>query len=167
MMSMFWNTASAVPAYHWVFGDALAGRQDVEALVALRPQEVPAALQMADQAVGLVLRRDADAADAGIERVRQGEVDDARLAAEIDRGLGAPVGQLHQAAAAAAGQHIGHGVAGERGGLLQFWPLNVLLLSGAVGFPISFPNIRTSPSPSAAAKSPRWPAGRGTARRAR
>ena len=93
---------------------ALAGRQDVEALVALGPEEVPAALQVADQAVRLVLRGDGDAADAGIERVRQREVDDARLAAEIDRGLGAPVGQFHQAAAAAAGQHVGHGVARER-----------------------------------------------------
>ena len=93
-------------------GHALRGRQDVEALVALGPEEVPAALQVADQAVGLVLRRDRDAADAGIERVRQREVDDARLAAEIDGGLGAPVGQLHQAAAAAAGEHIGHRVAG-------------------------------------------------------
>ena len=42
----------------------LARRQDVEAFVALGAEEVPAALQMADQAVGLVLRRDADAADA-------------------------------------------------------------------------------------------------------
>ena len=49
--------------------NALAGRQDVEALVSLGPQEVPAALQMADQRMRLVLRGDADAADAGIERV--------------------------------------------------------------------------------------------------
>ena len=49
--------------------DALRGRQDVEALVALGPEEVPAALQVADQAVRLVLGRDADPADAGVERV--------------------------------------------------------------------------------------------------
>ena len=91
-------------------GDALRRRQDVEALVALGPEEVPAALQVADQAVRLVLRRHGDAADAGIERVRQREVDDARLAAEIDGGLGAAVGQLQQAAAAAAGEHVGHRV---------------------------------------------------------
>ena len=100
-----------VPA---VLRDALAGREDVEDLVALGAEEVPAALQMPDQAVRLVLRRDADAADAGIEGIRQREIDDARLAAEIDRRLGAPVGQFHQAAAAAAGQHIGHGVARQR-----------------------------------------------------
>ena len=56
----------------------------------------------------LVLGGDRDAADAGIERVGEREIDDARLAAEIDRRLGAPVGQLHQPAAAPAGEHIGH-----------------------------------------------------------
>ena len=72
------------------FGDALRGGQDVEAFVALGPQEVPALLQMADQRMGLVLGGDADAADAGIDRVGQRKIDDARLAAEIDRRLGAP-----------------------------------------------------------------------------
>ena len=70
-------------------GHALRGGQDVEALVAFGPQEVPAALQVADQRMRLVLGRDADAADARIDRVGQREVDDPRLAAEIDRGLGA------------------------------------------------------------------------------
>ena len=97
-----------------VLRDALARGQDVEALVPLGAEEVPAALEMADQAVGLVLGRDGDAADAGVERVRQREVDDARLAAEEDRGLGPLVGQLHQPAAAASGEHIGHGVARQR-----------------------------------------------------
>ena len=59
----------------------------------------------------LVLGRNADAADAGIQRVRQREIDDARLAAEVDRGLGAAIRQLLQATAAAAGQDIGHRVA--------------------------------------------------------
>ena len=59
------------------FGDALGRRQDVKALVTLGPQEVPAALKVADKAVGLVLCRDRDAANAGVESVRQGEVDDA------------------------------------------------------------------------------------------
>ena len=97
-----------------VFGDPLRGGQDVEALVALGPEERPAALQMADQAVRLVLRRDADAPDARVDRVGQGEIDDPGLAAEEHRGLGTLVGQLQQAAAAAAGEHVGHGVAGER-----------------------------------------------------
>ena len=74
--------------------DALAGGQDVEALVALGAEEVPAALQVADQGMRLVLGGDADAADAGVQRVRQREVDDPGLAAEVDRRLGAAVGQL-------------------------------------------------------------------------
>ena len=78
-------------------GHALRGREDVEAFVALGPQEVPAALQVTDEAVGLVLRRHRDAANAGIERVREGEVDDARLAARNRRrawraGPSAPAG---------------------------------------------------------------------------
>ena len=91
-----------------VVAEALAGGQDVEGLVAHRLQEVPAALQVADQAVRLVLRGHRDAPDAGVERVGEREVDDARLAAEIDRRLGAPVGEFHQPRAAAAGEHIGH-----------------------------------------------------------
>ena len=98
------------------FRDALGGRQDVEALVALGPEEVPAALQMADQAVRLVLGRDTDAADAGIQRIGQREVDDARLAAEIDRRLGASVGKLHQARAAPTGENIRHGRSGKLAG---------------------------------------------------
>ena len=113
MMSMFWIHRIGRAEVPVVLGDALAGRQDVEALVALRLQEVPAALQVADQAVRLVLGRDGDAADAGIERIGQREIDDARLAAEIDRGLGAPIRQLHQPGAAPAGEHIGHRVAGK------------------------------------------------------
>ena len=70
---------------------------------------------MADQAVRLVLGRDADAANAGVEGVGEGEVDDAGLAPEVDRGLGPPVGQLQQAAAFAAGEHIGHRRTGKRG----------------------------------------------------
>ena len=97
-----------------IFRDALARRENVEAFVTLGAKEAPAALQMADEAVRLILRRDADAPDAGIERIGEREIDDARLAAEIDRGLGAPVGQLHQPRAAAAGEHIGHGVTRER-----------------------------------------------------
>jgi hypothetical protein len=66
---------------------------------------------MADQAVRLVLGGDRDTADAGIDRVRQREIDDARFAAEIDRGLGAAVGQLQQPAAASPCQHEGERVA--------------------------------------------------------
>ena len=95
-------------------GHALAGRQDVEALVSFGPEEVPAALEMADQAVRLVLRRHADAPDAGVQCIGKREIDDPRVAAEIHGRLGADIGQLHQSAAAPSGEDICHGVAGER-----------------------------------------------------
>ena len=95
-------------------GDALRSRQHVEAFVALGPQEVPALLQMADQGMGFVLGGDADAANTGVDRIGQCEVDDARLAAEIDRRFGAAFGQFGQTAAAAARQHIRHRIACQR-----------------------------------------------------
>ena len=95
-------------------GDALRGGEDVEAFVALGAQEVPAALKVPDERVRLVLRGDADAADARVDRVRQREVDDPALAAEINRRLGTGVGQLVQPAAASAREHIGHGVTRQR-----------------------------------------------------
>ena len=96
-------------------GDALAGGKDVEALVALQPEEIPAALQMTDQAVGLVLGRHADASDAGIERIRQGKVDNAGFTAKVDRWLCPPLGQFQQTSSLAASKHIGHGRTGKGG----------------------------------------------------
>ena len=78
------------------------------------PKEVPAHLQMPNEAMGLVLGRDRDPADAGVHGVRQREIDNARLAAKIDRRLGAPVGQFHQPAAAPAGKDKGEGMTRER-----------------------------------------------------
>ncbi len=111
----------------FLVGDPLAGRQDIEALVAFRPEEVPAALHMPDQAVRLVLGGHGDAADAGVQRVGQGEIDDAELAAEEHGRLGAHVGQFEQPAAATAGQHIGHGLAGE--GAAEAWSIRHETLS--------------------------------------
>jgi hypothetical protein len=85
--------------------DALLGGQQVDELVHLRLHETPAALHVAQQAVRLVLGDHADAADVGIEAVRQREVDDAELAAEVHRRLGPRVGQFLEPTATAAGQH--------------------------------------------------------------
>ena len=95
-------------------GHALAGRQDIEAFVPFGAEVVPAALKMANEAVRLVLRCHTDAPDAGIERVRQGEIDDPRVAAEIHRGFRADIGQLQQSAAAPTGKDVGHRISGER-----------------------------------------------------
>ena len=78
------------------FIDPLGGGQHVEHLVAFGPKEDPATLQMSDQAVGLVLGRHADAANAGIDRVGQREIDDPALAAEEDCRFRPPVRQLFQ-----------------------------------------------------------------------
>ena len=93
--------------------EPLLRRQQIEELVHLRAQERPAHLQMAQQAVRLVLGQHADPADARIDAVRQREIDDAELAAEKYRRLGAPVGQLVQPAAAAARQHQRDGAPGK------------------------------------------------------
>jgi len=83
----------------------LLGRHHIDELAEVGLQEAPAALDMADQALGLVLREHADAADAGVHAVRQRKVDDRELAGEGHGRLGAPVGELMQPRASTAGQH--------------------------------------------------------------
>ena len=97
---------------HRVGGAAIPGRlvepllrrQQVEELVHLRAQKRPAHLQVPQQAVRLVLGQHGDPPDVRVEAVRQDEIDDAELAAEEHRRLGAAVGQLLEPAAAAAGE---------------------------------------------------------------
>ena len=84
---------------------ALLRGQQVDKLVHLRPQKGPAALQMAQQTVALVLGDHADPPDARIEAVGQREIDDPELAAEIHRRLGPHIGQALQPAAAPACKH--------------------------------------------------------------
>ena len=96
------------------FGNPLTCRKNVETLVASRAEKVPAAREVANQTVRLVLRGDADAADARVQGIGKREVDDPRLAAEIDRRLGPPVGQLEETAAAPASENKGHGLTPDR-----------------------------------------------------
>src|SRR5689334_15057692 len=46
-----------------LFGDPLAGRENVEALIAFGPEEIPPALQMPNEAMRFVLGRNTDAAN--------------------------------------------------------------------------------------------------------
>ena len=101
---------AAIPAR--VVG-ALLGRQKIDELVHLAFEEAPATLHMAQQAVRLVLRDHADAADTRVQAVRQCEVDNAELAAEIHRRLGAAVGQALEPAAPPAGQYQRDGAFGQ------------------------------------------------------
>src|SRR5579871_2372514 len=82
--------------------DALARGQDIEAFVALGAKEIPAHLKVTNEAVSLVLRCNRDPADARIQGVRESEIDNPRLPAEIDGRFGPPVSQLQKPAAAAA-----------------------------------------------------------------
>ena len=61
--------------------------------------------QVLNERMRLVLCQDAHSAHAGVETVRQREVDDAELAAEVEPGLGAPGRQFVQPAPLAAGQN--------------------------------------------------------------
>jgi hypothetical protein len=47
--------------------------------------------------------------DAGVQAIREGKIDDAKLAAKINCRFGTPVGQVVQAAAAAVCKHQGNG----------------------------------------------------------
>ncbi|MND93382.1 hypothetical protein D3C80_855680 [compost metagenome] len=95
------------------FVDLLLGGKELDELVEAAIEETPAALDVADQAVGLVLGGDADLADARVDAVGEGEVDDAELAGKVHRGFGAELGQLLESTATAAGQDDGEGVAGQ------------------------------------------------------
>jgi len=87
--------------------DALGGGKDLDEFSELLVQKTPAALQMTDEGVGLVLRQHPDAPDAGIHAIGQGKINDPELAAEGYRGLCAPASQVPQPIAAPAGQDQG------------------------------------------------------------
>ncbi|MNG11849.1 hypothetical protein D3C84_954180 [compost metagenome] len=58
--------------------------------------------------MGLVLGDHTHPANAGVDAVGEHEIDDAELAAEMDGGLGAIVGQLLQATTTSPCEHQGH-----------------------------------------------------------
>jgi hypothetical protein len=66
-----------------------------------------------DERVRLVLGQHRDLADAGVDAVRQREVDDAELAAERGRRLATVLGEVPQPLAAAAGHDHGKRPAGQ------------------------------------------------------
>ena len=96
------------------FPHSLLGGKHVQELLQRGVQEVPASLQVLDQAVRLVLGRDTDPANAGIDAIAEREIDDAVLATERHRGLGTPIGQLLQPRASPTRQDDGVGIAYQR-----------------------------------------------------
>jgi hypothetical protein len=85
-----------------VLARLLLRRDHVDELAELAAEVAPAALHVLDQRLRLVLREQADLADAGVHAVRQHEIDDAELAAEGRGGLAAMLVSSAQALAAAA-----------------------------------------------------------------
>ena len=87
-----------------VLADALHGRQNLDELAQVAGHDVPALADVAVQRQGLVLGEDVDVAQVGVDAVGERDVDDAVIAAEGDRRLGAVARQGIQAFARAAGQ---------------------------------------------------------------
>ena len=85
--------------------EPLLRRNDVNKLALFRAQPAPTPHEMLDEGMRLVLRENADAADAGIEAVGKGEIDNPELATERHCRLGPPIGERSEAAAAPAGQY--------------------------------------------------------------
>ena len=93
------------------FVHALLRGQQVNEFIELVAQKRPAVLQVAQQAVRLVLREHANAVQAGVEAVRQHKINDAVFATHVNGRLGAVVGQGLQPGAAPTRQHQGNGLA--------------------------------------------------------
>ena len=80
------------------------GRHRDDELLLEQPTELPAVREVLQQRLALELREDVDGVDARVDEVAEDEVDDAVLAPERYRRLGALLGQRKQARAFAAGQ---------------------------------------------------------------
>ena len=97
-----------------VLADALLRRQDLDELAELLRHDVPAHADVPVERERLVLRGDEDAAQPGVDAVAQREVDDAVRPAEVDRRLGALLGQRIEPLAGAAGEHDDEAVVEQR-----------------------------------------------------
>ena len=71
-----------------MLADALLRRQNLDELAELFRHDVPAHPDVTVERERLVLRRDEDAAESGIDAVAEREIDDPVGAAEVDGGLG-------------------------------------------------------------------------------
>src|SRR6266851_9198438 len=79
-----------------LLGNALTGRQNIEAFVSFGTKKIPTHLQVSNEAMCLVLGGNRDAADARIHSVGEGKIDNARLATKIDGRLGASISQFQK-----------------------------------------------------------------------
>ena len=93
--------------------DALLGRQQLHEFPEFAAQETPAALDVLDQGMRLVLGQHANPPDSRIDAVGQRKIDDPILSAEGGRRFGAPQGELFEPAAAATGEDQREGLPGQ------------------------------------------------------
>jgi len=108
-MSRFWNTVqvlehgiggAAVPA----IAQLLLRRHDVDVFAQAGLQEPPAAFDVTNQTLGLVLGQHPDAAQAGVNAVGENEVDDAQGPAKRHGRFGAVIRQATQPGASSASE---------------------------------------------------------------
>ena len=96
-----------------VSADLLLRRNQFDEFAEFTAQIAPAALNVLDQGLRLVLGQYRDLADAGIDAVRQDEIDDLELAAERRRRLAAMLGERLEAFAAPSRHHHRQRAAGQ------------------------------------------------------
>jgi hypothetical protein len=81
-------------AHEPIASGALRGRKDLDKFPKIALEEAPGIDQVLDQRVGFVLGKHADSANPGIDAVGQREIDNPKIATEINRGLRAPLRQF-------------------------------------------------------------------------
>src|SRR5690606_21124103 len=91
---------AAIPA----LAGALLRRQQFDIFSKLVAQETPAMLYVLDQRMRLVLRQHADTANAGVDAVRQGKIDETEAPAKRHGRLYAMLGQRAEPRALSAGK---------------------------------------------------------------
>ena len=91
-----------------VLADALLRAENLDELAEFVGDDAPSHAEVPAERQRLVLERDEDLPQPGVDAVAQREVDDAVGAAEVDRRLGAFLRQRIQPFADAAGQHHDH-----------------------------------------------------------
>ncbi len=101
--------SAAIP----MLADLLLRRNELHELSQLAAQIAPAALNVLDQRLSFVLREHRNLADAGIDAIRQHEIDDAEFSAEGRGRLAAMLSECFEAFAAPAGHNYRECSAGQ------------------------------------------------------
>src|SRR2546428_6508884 len=98
-------------------GEKLLGGNRKNEFVLIVVENIPTEADMFIHGEGTILRQNIDSAQAGIEAVGEGKVDDAVDASERDRGLGSPLCQRIKPFSLAAGENQRQGSAQQVGAI--------------------------------------------------